>query len=113
MLLLMAVYSFAIHVANDFEQLDFSKYPNSHQQDSYHSSISSNFLFETPSETTTVNLSNIPLRNLKKPFQGFWALVKNANLLGNTKYIQYNRTSDNLLIHFKITRLSFPFHYFW
>lgn len=76
--------------------------------------VSTTLFYHTPeSESGVSTADNHTPSNVKEAFDGGWALVNATNVLFESTYLQYLKSSANFLIHYRKSDLIFPFHYFW
>ncbi|MCK6691980.1 MAG: hypothetical protein L6Q97_07745 [Thermoanaerobaculia bacterium] len=79
----------------------------------YSASVSTHPFSQHPSSEHSVkSFSNTP-SSFKNPFSGFWAVLKLAGQLFESRYAQYVAGSKSFLIRFRKADIVFPFHYFW
>jgi len=112
--LLTAIYCFAIGVVtNSLTYSDF-KSNSTTTQEQYFSDFSTKlFCHTTLTESSVNNYNNLPASSSKNPFNGLLAVTKTTEQLFETAFTQYTNISRNFLIQHRKTDIIFPFHYFW
>ncbi|WP_339709435.1 hypothetical protein [uncultured Kriegella sp.] len=111
---LTAIYCFALGmVISSYGSTESPTDSHQHGETNI-AAVSTALFYHTPeSESGVTTADNHTPSNVKNPFDSVWALVNTTNVLFESKYAQYLKSSKNFLIHYRKADLIFPFHYFW
>ncbi len=113
-LVLMALYCFAINViAESTPKANLKIFPST-DQETYFSGTSVKLYCHLPETERIINgLNHFPAPGFKDPLYAFFGTIKWIEQLFATEYSQYTNFSINFLIQYRKSDLIFPFHYFW
>lgn len=113
-LLLIAIYCFAIDVGSKSIALyDIQKTQTTEQEESI-STVSANLLCHTSqTENSFTSLKDFPTPSLKKSVKSLWASTETAEQFFELAFSQYAFFSTNLLVRYRKTNIIYPFHCFW
>lgn len=112
--LLTAIYCFAIGVAVTTPAHANSQIYSTTSQEEYGIDFSTKFFYHiSQSEISIGNYSNQPTLNFKNPFNTLWVHAETTEQLFESIIAQYISIAKNLLINYRKSDLIFPFHYFW
>lgn len=113
-ILLIAIYSWAVNGMIIVSLADENDSPYSAEHQQYHPTISDSLAFHVPPSGNMEYGSSTQLTaELNKPSQLLSPLIRITKELWESVFAQYRLTSINLLIRYRKADLIFPFHYFW
>jgi hypothetical protein len=113
-LLLVAIYVFAIGVSARSYPPQGSHVSSSYQQQTSFSAVQSTLYdHTTQADISGYGVNILPIKEFKNQFEKLIAISSAFEFLIETESSQYTKFSINLLINYRKTDLIFPFHYFW
>jgi hypothetical protein len=113
-IVLTAIYSFAIGVVTAPVIHAQIQSTQKTAQEKYFSDITSNFFFHTsPVESSVNSFTNFIAPVFKNSSVSLWAIESAKELLSEAKLSQYTILSESFLISYRTSDIIFPFHYFW
>lgn len=113
-LVLTAIYCFAIGVVTAPVIHSQNQSTKKTAQEKYFSDITSNLFFHTsPSESSVNSYTSFIAPVFKNSSVSLGAIESAKELLFEAKFSQYTILSESFLISYRKSDIIFPFHYFW
>ncbi len=113
-LLLIAIYCFAVgNITKSISHYNIQNPQTTQQQESF-ATVSTNLLcLASQSETSISNVNDFPSPSFKNSFNSLWIINKTVEQSFERAFSQYTFIYRNFLVRSRKANIIFPFHCFW